>query len=232
MSDLRTSQHSHSEGDADPDSFETGWREFFDRQRDKLEVVRAVMRMTDAGAHQIPLDRLAAAVDRPVEEIRLLLRVADAGLPSLSIGCDGDQVWLDLATTGKPRFWLQIGDRRIGAAGCAPDIFGIASALAEPMRAEATCPATGTAITLEFTPDGVRDVSPVETVVAAINPAKVPEAAQLTDAARVDVDVCTQQVFFANAEAAGPWLKRHPGGRTMPVVAFDRWLRQIRTDTR
>lgn len=97
------------------------------------------------------------------------------------------------------------------------------------MRAEATCPVTGTTITVNFTPDGVADVQPADAVVAAIHPGTVPEAAQLTDRRRVDAEVCVQQTFFANAEAAQSWLDRHPGGRIMPVIAFDQWLRHIIT---
>jgi alkylmercury lyase len=230
MSDLRACPPAPGGDDAGADDFDAAWREFFRRQRDKLDVVRAAMRLTGAGARPVAMDQLAAAVDRPANQVRLLVDRIELGLPSLSIRRVGDDVWLDLATTGTPRFWLQIGERRIGVGGCAPDIFGVASALAEPMRAEATCPVTGIAIVVEFTPDGVRTVQPTDAVVAAINPATVPEAAELVDSAKVDADVCTQQVFFANAAAAEPWLTRHPGGRVLPVTAFDQWLRSMRAE--
>lgn len=97
------------------------------------------------------------------------------------------------------------------------------------MRVEAACPVTGTAIIVEFGPDGVRDVQPADTVVAAVHLGTVAEAAELTDAARVDADVCTQQTFFANAEVAAPWLERHPGGRVLSVADFDAWWRRLRT---
>jgi hypothetical protein len=74
----------------------------------------------------------------------------------LSTGHTSDEVWLDFATTETPRFWYEIGDRRIGVGGCVPDIFEIARALEGPMRVETSCPVTSAAISVELTPDGVR----------------------------------------------------------------------------
>lgn len=209
------------------DDFDAAWREVFQRQSDMNEVITAVIRLTEGGARPVEIARLAAAVDRPVDQVRCLVDQADAGLPSLRAGYTENHVWLDFATTGTPRFWYQIGDRRIGVAGCGPDIFWTAQALEVPMRAEAICPVTGTTIRVDFAPDGVRGVQPIDAVVAAIHPGTVPEAAQLTDRVRVDADVCTQQTFFANGAAAQPWLERHPGGRVLPVTEFDRWFRHI-----
>lgn len=95
------------------------------------------------------------------------------------------------------------------------------------MIAEATCPVTGSTISLEFTPSGIRDVHPTSAVVAAVHLGTVPEAETLTDATRVDADVCTQQSFFADEVAAQSWLERHPGGRVFPVTEFDTWFREI-----
>jgi alkylmercury lyase len=217
--------------DHDTDGFDAGWQEMLVRQRDMLYVVAAVVRLTAGGARPVKIARLAAAVERPIDEIRRLVDQADTGLPSMSTGQTHDEVWLDFATTDTPRFWYEIGDRRIGAGGCGPDIFEVAHALEEPMRVETSCPVTGTSISVQLTPNGVRAVEPPDAVVAVLDLRTVAEAAHLTDAARVDAEVCTQQTFFANAEVAQGWLDRHPGGRVIPVAAFDQWWRQLRTST-
>lgn len=229
MTDVRTSPVPGAGPEPESDDFEAAWRTFFQRQRDKLDIVKVTIRLTDGGARPVPAALLATKLGQPVDRIRQLVEQADAGMPSLHIWHDGEQVWLDFATKGTPRFWYHIGDRRIGVGGCAPDIFGVARALTVPMRAEATCPVTGIAIAVDFTPQGVRAVDPSTAVVAVMDLNSVPEAAHLTDSARVDADVCTQQVFFANAEAAGSWLERHPRGRVMLVPDYARWSQRLRT---
>jgi alkylmercury lyase len=217
--------------DHDADDFDAAWRHMLARQRDMLDVVAAVVRLTAGGSHPVKTARLATAVGRPVDQVRQLVDQADAGLPSLSTGHNSDEVWLDFATTDTPRFWYEIGDRRIGVGGCGPDIFEVAQALEGPMRVETSCPVTGTSISIELTPDGVQAVHPSDAVVAVIDLRTVAEAAQLTDAARVDAEVCTQQTFFAHPDAAKGWLDQHPGGRVIPVAAFDQWWRHLRSST-
>jgi alkylmercury lyase len=215
--------------DQSADDLDATWQQMLVRQRDMLDVVAAVVRLTAGGAQPVEIARLAAAVGRPVDQVRRLVDEADAGLPSLSTGHTSDEVWLDFATTDTPRFWYEIGDRRIGVGGCGPDIFEVAQALEEPMRVETSCPVTGAAISVELTPDGVQAVYPSDTVVAVLDLGTVAEAAKLADAARVDAEVCTQQTFFANPDAAQGWLDQHPGGRVVPVAAFDQWWRNLRS---
>lgn len=217
--------------DHDAGDFDAAWRQMLVRQRDMLDVVAAVVRLTAGGAHPVKIARLAAAVGRPVDQVRWLVDQADAGLPSLRTGHTSDEAWLDFATTDTPRFWYEIGDRRIGVGGCGPDIFEVAHALDGPMRVETSCPATGVSISVELTPEGVRAVHPPDAVVAVLDLGTVAEAARLTDAARVDAEVCTQQTFFANPDVAKGWLDRHPGGRVIPVAAFDQWWRHLRSST-
>lgn len=218
---------SQTETASDLDTLTAGWVALFRDQRDIFEVVSALFQQTDAGARPALIAPLAKHLGREVDELRALVDRANAGLPALTTWHTEDAVWLDLASD-QPRFDYQIGDRRIGVAGCAPDIFWTAQEIDQPMSVEATCPVTGTPITVHFTPEGVSDVHPPDTVVAVVDLTTTPEAATLADAARVDADVCTQQTFFANADAAQPWLEKHPGGRVIAVAEFDRWIRDLR----
>lgn len=218
---------SQADTTSDLDELTAGWVAFFHEQRDIFDVVSAIFKLTDVGAYPVPIGPLAGLLRRDVDDLRALVDRANDGLPALTTWHSEDAVWLDLASD-QPRFDYQIGDRHIGVAGCAPDIFWTAQEINQPMSVAATCPVTGNRITVQFTPDGVQEVQPADTVVAVVDLTSVPDAAKLADAARVDADVCTQQTFFANADAARSWLHAHPGGRVIAVADFDRWIRDVR----
>lgn len=208
--------------------FDAAWRELF-QKHDVTDVAGELIRLTEGGAHPVEITRLATATNRPEAEVRRLVERADAGLPSLHAGHTDSEAWLDFTTRGPARFWYEIGDRRIPVAGCGPDIFWTAQNLDVPMRVVTTCAVTGSTVTVELTPDGVTSVSPADAVVTAVHIGNLAEAATLTDRNRVDADVCTQQTFFANPEAAQHWLETHPGGRTFGVAEFETWFRNIST---
>lgn len=104
------------------DDFDASWREMLHRDRAMFDVVAAVVRLTQGGARPVAIAEVSAAAGQPVDQVRRLVDRADAGLPSLRAWHAGDQVWLDFATTGTPRFRYGIGDRRIGVGGCGPDV--------------------------------------------------------------------------------------------------------------
>ncbi|HKC18178.1 MAG TPA: organomercurial lyase [Candidatus Dormibacteraeota bacterium] len=64
-----------------------------------------------------------------------------------------------------PRRQLQIGDRRFGVTGCAPDVFLYAPLVRPSLQVEESCPATATSMRLVFTPGGVEHVEPAGVVV-------------------------------------------------------------------
>lgn len=86
MTDANTSLHSSSQAKKVTDDFDAAWQNVFERQRDMNDVITAVTRLTEAGGHPVGIDRLAAAVGRPADQVRRLVDQADAGLPSLRAG--------------------------------------------------------------------------------------------------------------------------------------------------
>jgi Alkylmercury lyase len=73
------------------------------------------------------------------------------------------------------------------------------------------------------TPDRVERIDPPTAVVAVVN-----LDADLTFGLdRIDADVCTQQPFFASAQAASGWLADHPNGRLIPVRSFHAEARRL-----
>lgn len=92
----------------------------------------------------------------------------------------------------------------------------LALALGRPIHAEATCPATGTPITADITPERVERVDPPTAVVAIVT-----DDYDITGGPdRTDAEICSQQPFFASPEAAANWVATHPEGRLVPVHDF------------
>jgi alkylmercury lyase len=92
----------------------------------------------------------------------------------------------------------------------------LALALGRSVHAEATCPATGTPITVDITPERVDRVDPATAVVAVVNL----DVDLTLGSDRTDAEVCAQQPFFASPQAASRWLAEHPQGRLIPVQSF------------
>lgn len=95
------------------------------------------------------------------------------------------------------------------------------------VRAESTYPTTGTAVRVDLSPEGVKLVEPPGTVVTVLHP-RTPVLQEMGNVEDADANACSQQSFFASAEAAVRWLAAHPGGRIYPVGAFfERFRRNL-----
>jgi alkylmercury lyase len=99
----------------------------------------------------------------------------------------------------------------------------LALALGRPVHAEATCPATGTPITVDITPERVDRVDPATAVVAVVDL----DVDLTLGPDRTDAEVCAQQPFFASPQAASRWLAEHPQGRLIPVRSFHDEARRL-----
>lgn len=210
------------------DDFAQAWRDFFGQHRDLLRLLEEVVRRTDLGAYSVELPELSTAFGRSVAETSRLVDEVSVGVDAWAhIRSAGDAVVLDLTSPRRPRYWYRIGEREVGVGGCAPDTYLVAEALAVPLRVESRCPATGTAIAIDFTHDGAVRAEPADAVVALLHPGAAPVVFQLDDPDQVDVDICLQQPFFASVEAAAEWLAQHPEGRVFPALEFGHWLRRV-----
>ena len=120
-----------------------------------------------------------------------------------------------------PRRRLQIGDRRFGMTGCAPDVLLYAPLVRPALQLEEICTVTGTPIRIVFTPNGVESVDPSAAVVAMPHPQELdqPESGFDLEECRTDLDgnLCSECPFYSSAEAAQGWLAAHPGGRVFTV---------------
>ena len=205
------------------DDFDAAWQIVGQHYQPAIQVTSALIKLSGGGERPVEVERLAAASDRPVDETLALAR------QFLKVNVQDGLVHLDLSAAGtSARYRLQIGARTIDADGCAPDIVWTALLAGTPIHAEATCPATGTPIRADLTPDGVERVEPPSTVIAVISPL-VPQLQQLSSREQAEADVCSQQPFFASTEAAADWQSQHPAGRIFPVREFFVWWRRFLT---
>lgn len=175
----------------------------------------ALIALTNYGERPIPSARLAEVVGRPVSEVETLAR---------QLVWPPTQVRNGLITVNPersllaPRRRLQIGDRRFGVTGCAPDVFLYAPLVRPSLQMEETCPVTGTPIRLVFTPSGVQSVDPPGTVVPVPAAIEVDQVEGMgTVSCSADATLCAECPFYSSADAAQGWLAAHPGGRVFPV---------------
>ncbi len=106
--------------------------------------------LTNFGERPLEITRLAEVLDLPVNQAETRARQW-GGWPGTRIENGIITVNPERAKAA-PRRQLQVGDRRFGVSGCAPDIFLYAPLLRPSLQVEETCPVTGTPIRLMFTP--------------------------------------------------------------------------------
>ncbi|HKF18864.1 MAG TPA: organomercurial lyase [Candidatus Dormibacteraeota bacterium] len=201
------------DNDASLADFMAGWKRH--HQYSLMPEGFAVIALTNFGERPLPSARLAEILGRPVSEAETVAR---------QWAWPGPQVENGLITINPervllaPRRQLQIGDRRFGVTGCAPDVFLYAPLVRPSLQVEETCPATGTPIRLLFTPSRVEHVEPAGVVVPVPSPLEVDCVEGMgTPGCKADATLCAECPFYSSAEAAQGWLAAHPGGRVFPV---------------
>jgi alkylmercury lyase len=183
-------------------------------------VAWATIKLTQAGHRPVSLDQLATQVRLPAAETGRLLQLTWRERVDLRDGF----IRLDATPTGPRRYRVDVGGRPVGMGkGCSLDMYLLVLALGRPIHAEATCPATGTPITVDLTPNGVERIDPPTAVVAVVNL----EVDLTLGSDRTDAEVCAQQPFFASAQAASRWLADHSRGRLIPVGSFHAKARRL-----
>jgi alkylmercury lyase len=182
----------------------------------------AVIGLTNFGERPLEITRLAEVLDMPVNEAEELMQRL-RGWPGTRVENGIITINPERAKSA-PRRVLQIGDRRFGVTGCAPDIFLYAPLVRPSVQVEETCPVTGTPIRILFTPTRVEHVEPAGAVLPLPGPqsplyscAEEASSGQEIDADACDADLCSQCPLFSSADAAQGWLAAHPGGQVFPI---------------
>jgi len=213
------------DNDASLADFIAGWSKRL-QESEVLAAGFAVMGLTNFGERPVLSVRLAEVLGRSVSEAESLAQ--GHSTPGAPVTCgsadglrllrveDGIITFNPARARSAPRRQLQIGDRRLGMIGCAPDVFLYAPLLRPTLELDETCPATGTPIRLVFTPSRVESVDPGGAVVPILPPQEFDQLAGMLDR-DPDADICAESPFYSSAEAAQGWLAAHPGGRIFPV---------------
>lgn len=193
------------------EEFDQGWLEVI-QQTPWITDLYALVGLTRLGERPVSLARLAAVVDRPLEETAGLVRRQFRARIE-----DGLIHWDDPYPGEQPRRIVQIDDRQVPmGSGCGPDVFGFAAVLDVPFQVRETCPTTGTPIRVDFVPDGVARVDPPEAVTILLSVQDIrPSTGK--DFAEINANVCSFQPLFASAAAAESWLAARPGSRAFTV---------------
>lgn len=201
------------ENDLSLADFMAGWQRLHENAL--MPEAFAVIGLTNYGERPVPSARLAELMGRSVSEAETLARQfawPGTRVANGLITIDPERVLL------APRRRLQIGDRRFGVTGCAPDVFLFAPLVRPSLQVEEICPATGTAIRIAFTPSGVESVEP-DGAVVPVPPAQEVDCVEgmCTLECNADATLCAECPFYSSAEAARGWLTAHPGGWVFPV---------------
>src|SRR5215831_17645043 len=104
--------------DASLADFMAGWRKV--EESEQVTVTGAVIGLTNIGERPIPSTRLAEVLGRSVSQAEALAR--QWGWPGTRVG-DGFITVNPERARAASRRRVQIGERRFGVTGCAPDIF-------------------------------------------------------------------------------------------------------------
>lgn len=211
--------------DAGLAGFIAGWAERL-QGSDVLAAGFAVMGLTNFGERPVSSARLAEILGRSVSEAEALAQ--GHASPGAPVTCgSADELGLLRIDDGiitfepgrarsAPRRQLQIGARRFGMIGCAPDVFLYAPLVRPSLQVAETCPTTGTPMRLEFTPGRVESVEPEGVVVPILPPQEFDLLEGMLDR-NPCASLCADSPFYSSAEAAQGWLAAHPGGRVFTV---------------
>jgi alkylmercury lyase len=143
-------------------------------------------------------DRLASALQRPLDETLAILREH----PELEYDAHGDIVGSGLTLNPTPHRF-QVEDRAL-FTWCAMDTLVYPVSLGLTAQVTSHCPTTGRTIRLTVTPARALDLHPPGVVVSLNMPVATACCGNVRD------DVCHHGHFFASREAATPWQATHP----------------------
>lgn len=168
--------------DAGLADFMAGWHEV--EESEQVTVTGAVIGLTNFGERTVPSTRLAEVLRRSVSDAEALAR--QWGWPGTRVENGLVSVNAERARSSSRRR-VQVGDRRFGVTGCAPDIFLYAPLVRPSLVLEERCATTGTPIRLVFNPGRVESVDPSSTVVP-LPPPQASTAALVRDQHIEDID--------------------------------------------
>ena len=163
---------------------------------------RPLLRLLATGG-PVSLDQLAAATGHTTGQVREAL----AAIPDTEYDETGRIVGSGLTLRPTPHRFETGGNTLY--TWCALDTLVFPAILGQPAQVTSRCHTTGTPVHLTVEPDQITHVEPATAVVSIVTPDTLES---------IRSAFCNQVHFFASADAAQPWLERHPGATTLPVT--------------
>lgn len=155
---------------------------------------------------------LAAGAGRAPDEVAALLRA----VPDVEWDPEGRVTGAGMTLNPTPHR-VETGGHTL-YAWCAADALGMLPAIGRTVRVSSACPATGQAITVTASPEGVRDVQPPGAVVSAIITG---------DPGDIRGSECNLGNFFASRQASSEWAAEHPDGAVLTVPDAFHYARTV-----
>ena len=176
----------------------------FGEETDGARFQETILRLLAEGS-PVPVETIASATGQAASEVERVLGAGGAEMDE-----QGRLVGLGLTIRETPHRFA-VGGRSL-YTWCALDTL-IYPAVLGRAQVESPCRATGTPIRVEITAAGVERVEPAEAVVSIVRP---------RPGLPIRASFCNDVHFFRSADAAAPWLSRHPGAIVLPVAdAFE-----------
>jgi alkylmercury lyase len=170
-------------------------------QLDDLPLCHALILLLAAG-HPLSQAELGQATGHSLEQL-------SERLPKMDLDYDeAGRVTGAGLTLRSTLHRFELGGRHL-FTWCALDALMYPALLAEPVRVESPCRATGRPVTVNLTQSGMTEVDPPDAVVSIV----VPRPGQPSRQA-----FCGEVHFFASAAAAKAWLAERPQGQVVPVA--------------
>ncbi len=167
----------------------------------EAEIWLPLLRLLAQG-RPVAIAELAAAAGKSETQVREILEA----VPDTEYDADGRIIGRGLTLRPTP-YKFQIGGRQL-YTWCALDTLIFPAVLGTAARIESSCHATSVPVLVHIEAAGVVKARPASTVVSLINP---------DDIRSVRSAFCNQVHFFASAQAALPWLERHPDCSVIPL---------------
>lgn len=176
-----------------------------------LGLCRTLLRLLSRG-QPVSADALSRASGRTREDVLSIIRASG----DVELDGQGRIVGAGLSLRATPHR-LSVDDRLL-YAWCALDALMYPPLLEMTVQVESPCAATGAPVRVRVSAVGVEDVAPAEAVVSIVKP---------DGGTGVRQGFCNDVHFFTSAQAAAPWLDRHPHGHLLSVAAAYRLGRRL-----
>jgi alkylmercury lyase len=172
----------------------------WERRRYTLPLIRLL-----ANGHPVSKEQLAAALERPLEEVTEVLRQFE------DIVYDKDSHIVSAGLSLLPTPYRFEVNGHVLYTWCALDTLIFPVWLERPAQVSSSCPVTGQPIHLIVTPERLEHFDPPSGVISLLIQDGLATCCNIREA------FCAYSQFFVSREAASAWHAQHPDGHVLSI---------------